>query len=797
VNPIEFYPVSSAPNLITIWVFAFLSLLYFLSFLSFPSSPFDTSYSALCCRRLLIPSLFFFGPFESLFGRLAAHIPSFSPCKLYSPLLPLPFSLPILRAATQPPQGNLKDRIAALQQRNGTPSPTSSPTPHSRDASVTPPRGSLRDKIAKFERKGGVPIPRGSFAMGAPMPEDPSTKSRELYGNRVTALGKGRPTAPGNPGHRSVTSPAPISTTPNAQISANDDTESSARLISDSTSHTIPSPTPPERRSLSGPIERSDEEQEDTAEQTSCHQEISIQLDAVSQPRVLTETDSGSSDPVITTVKTVECTVSPLNTSSAGPAVTTLSPGETPERVPSPQRPVSSPHVENLDLSASHKGQITPSSVESHQERLPTAEPATSAVETRITVEQAPRKAAAISPRGSQLNRSIQNDSLTAPLDHSTTPAVPQLSLSSKADQTEKSKASTTPSASNIKKTKADAHVDSVLTSNVAFPSSTSVSAHSDIDDSTAMLPPAPDTGRRSFSAVVHRSDTDKRPDSRHSTTSGTSTITSRPSSSSFKTGTDGGVVRSKRNFKHLGAVTPDPPATPGIGDLTDLLQNAAWLEERLSDSNTIFDVPSTLGEEGQKVESRPGPLSSTAAKTEKATQPLPAAATRSKGRGLTLGPLISKPSVKAPQSPVRSSTSTPSFQVHSAASASPEEVLPTPPKSTRRKYFSLRGALRNSRLSMSSEMSSDDSAPVATPPSPTFDFSTPQSAQGHGNDSMSVRSMFSIRSNKSGKSESVHGSLRLSPRRSVARASSFAERLLNRATKSKSLLDDPGERFC
>ncbi|KAI9510268.1 hypothetical protein F5148DRAFT_959807, partial [Russula earlei] len=96
----------------------------------------------------------------------------------------------------QTPPSNLKERIAALQQCNTPPSPTPPPssTP-SRDASLTPPRGSLRDKIAKFERKGGVPIPRGSFGMGVPPPDEAgSTKSRELYGNRVAALGKGRPT---------------------------------------------------------------------------------------------------------------------------------------------------------------------------------------------------------------------------------------------------------------------------------------------------------------------------------------------------------------------------------------------------------------------------------------------------------------------------------------------------------------------------------------------------------------------------------------------------------------------------
>ncbi|KAI0306663.1 hypothetical protein B0F90DRAFT_792850 [Multifurca ochricompacta] len=315
-------------------------------------------------------------------------------------------------------------------------------------------------------------------------------------------------------------------------------------------------------------------------------------------------------------------------------------------------------------------------------------------------------------------------------------------------------------------------------------------------------LSPTTKPGRRSFSAIVHRNDGDKRPDSRHSTTSRSSTVTSHPSSSSFKPGTDGGVVRSKRNFKHLGTVTTDPPPSPGagdlgVGDLAALLQEAAWLEQRLSDENTTFEMPSAPGEEGPKaeMESAPSPATTTKADQVTPSPPVVATSTRSKGRGLILSPLTSAPSTKIPHSPIRSSTSTPSFQVHPVASVSPEEVSPTPPKSTRgRKYFSLRGALRGPRLSVSSEMSSDDSAPVATPPSPTFDLSMPQASHGHSNDSMSVRSMFSSRSNKSGKSDSAPGSLRLSPRRGVARASSFAERLLNRASKTKSLLDDPDD---
>ena len=310
-----------------------------------------------------------------------------------------------------------------------------------------------------------------------------------------------------------------------------------------------------------------------------------------------------------------------------------------------------------------------------------------------------------------------------------------------------------------------------------------------DLDESTTMSPPpVAEPGRRSFSAVVHRGDGDNNSDSRHSTTSRSSTITPRPSTSSFKTGADGGVVRSKRNFKHLGAVTTDPPPSPGLGDLgagdlAALLQEAAWLEQRLYDENT---TPSALGEGYKKAENFvPSQAASTKAGPATTTTPAVVTSARTKGRGLTLGPLTSAPSSYTSQSPIRSSPSTPSLQVH------PEASPPLSKSARARKYFSLRGALRGPRLSMSSEMSSDDSAPVATPPSPSFDL---QATQGHGNDTMSIRSMFSIRSNKSGKSDSVPGSLRISPRRGVARASSFAERFLNRASKAKSMLDDPGE---
>jgi hypothetical protein len=91
-----------------------------------------------------------------------------------------------------PPAGNLKERIAALQQRSVSapqqPSPQS--TPVSKPSSpANSPAGSLRSKIAKFESKGGVPIPRSSFGLGAPA-EGGQSASREMYGNRIPGVNR-------------------------------------------------------------------------------------------------------------------------------------------------------------------------------------------------------------------------------------------------------------------------------------------------------------------------------------------------------------------------------------------------------------------------------------------------------------------------------------------------------------------------------------------------------------------------------------------------------------------------------
>ncbi|KJA24294.1 hypothetical protein HYPSUDRAFT_99046, partial [Hypholoma sublateritium FD-334 SS-4] len=90
---------------------------------------------------------------------------------------------------SQLPVTNLKERIAALEQRNSgvnAASRATSPTPGMLSMTGATAPG-FRDKIAKFERKGGVPVPRGSFGLGAPPASEGPRKRGELYGNRIPA----------------------------------------------------------------------------------------------------------------------------------------------------------------------------------------------------------------------------------------------------------------------------------------------------------------------------------------------------------------------------------------------------------------------------------------------------------------------------------------------------------------------------------------------------------------------------------------------------------------------------------
>jgi hypothetical protein len=645
-----------------------------------------------------------------------------------------------------------------------------------------------------------VPIPRGSFGMGAPPPEEEgSTKSRELYGNRVSALGKGRPTAPGNTCNRAVTSPAaPLTLTSPSSRNSPEADENAAQLTPDPISDSPSPSTPPSRRDSSsfthppvGPPNATGDS--DEAQDTSAQLATGARLESP-----IGTQGANSSEPSKFVTKRTHSTghhTPPVSntSSSTGLVTTTLTPGDVSS---TPLRATSSEGTPQGSLTTSITYEVTPTPAEIHtQERPPvvTLKSDISAVQPHIAVEQVPIKENIISAnsRGLRLDRPSQNGSLEVSTMQPVASSVTRSSSSviSSADSSKGSSNSILPNAIPLNKIKSEIRPSSSSASTNSNTSSTVAPVSGDFNESTKMSPPSiAEPGRRSFSAVVHRGDGDNYSDSRHSTTSRSSTITPRPSTSSFKTGTDGVVVRSKRNFKHLGAVAVDPPPSPGLGDLggsdlAALLQEAAWLEQRLYDENVT--TPSALGEEGQKA-GNPVPSQAAATKPGQATITAPANPTsaRTKGRGLTLGSLTSAPSSYTSQSPIRSSPSTPSFQFH-------PDISPPEPKSGRgRKYFSLRSALRGPRLSMSSEMSSDDSVPVATPPSPSFDL---QATQGHGNDTMSIRSMFSIRSNKSGKSENGPRSLRLSPRRGVARASSFAERLLNRASKAKSMLDDPG----
>jgi hypothetical protein len=89
---------------------------------------------------------------------------------------------------------NLKERIAALQQRTTSPNSSSNGSGQRSNSSIShSPSGKLRDRIAKFEEKGGIPVPRGSFGLGAPPTQDGPRKRGELYGNRLKSIAAGPP----------------------------------------------------------------------------------------------------------------------------------------------------------------------------------------------------------------------------------------------------------------------------------------------------------------------------------------------------------------------------------------------------------------------------------------------------------------------------------------------------------------------------------------------------------------------------------------------------------------------------
>src|SRR5712671_694513 len=387
-------------NLITPPFFFLLSSLYFS--LSLNKKIYSSNFypSALLIGRSFnspSPRFFPYPPCKSSF--LFFLLPVFL-SYTYSPLCLA------LRPTTQPPPSNLKERIAALQQCSDPLSPATRPTsPPPRDASLTPPRGSLRDKIAKFERKGGVPIPRSSFGLASAPPEETgSTKSRELYGNRVAALGKGRPTAPGNSAHRAVSFPtAPLASpreSPASRTSPDDNAaKSAARLtpnsIGNSVSSSIKSPSrcnssgftdthrPPGPRDVPGGSDESQEPSEQPATDAQ-PDNLSATQDAkasepIAKPTVSTSRRplSVSSSPlstgfVVTNINRSDVSSNPLRSTASEATPTQTASFSTPAIHESPPPPAES-HTQE------HTPVVTPKSV-------------VSTVQAHISVEQVPVK---------------------------------------------------------------------------------------------------------------------------------------------------------------------------------------------------------------------------------------------------------------------------------------------------------------------------------------------------------------------------------------------------------------------
>ncbi|KAA1469275.1 hypothetical protein DENSPDRAFT_595379 [Dentipellis sp. KUC8613] len=598
----------------------------------------------------------------------------------------------------EPQPVNLKERIAALQQQrnNGLPSNPSSV----RGGATSPPTGTLRDKIAKFEEKGGTPVPRGSFGIGVPpQDEGPNSKSRELYGNRVAALGKGRPgPSPPQTQSRAVTAPA------------------GAPLPEGITTDTPPLPKP-------GSVPPTANRRNSSAINRRSIVDIAQELGAVptSPLRSRTMSDGDITPPMATAESVLQTLVekSPVEAPAKSADGASATPVPSAPATPTPATPA----------------QISPSPISVSE-----------------AVAQSPKSKEASSPTSPQKAAEPLVLRVSLPSKYGRT-AINTFDDSTPADESMDSTGNATLDTSEAEIITGIRTTISPTTSRAVAvdgaSSSTPVSANGTTSPSLTVPTSSPvpqldpvythSTGKKSFSAIVHRPSVDS--DARPSLSlSRSGTVKSRPSSANLKGNSDSHpntVVRSKRHFKHLNNAVSDPPASPSANDLADLLKEAAWLEQQLADGSISVE-PSAIGAELESTSATPSPITSfQVASSQSSVAILQSPIEDATASSSQPFPVQSPPETVKTPPPRRESLpaptfTTPTFQIHApTASVTEEDIPPTPPpKSARsRRYFSLRSALRTTmpgswpRQSISSEMSSDDSAPVATPPSPTFDL--------------------------------------------------------------------------
>lgn len=288
------------------------------------------------------------------------------------------------------------------------------------------------------------------------------------------------------------------------------------------------------------------------------------------------------------------------------------------------------------------------------------------------------------------------------------------------------------------------------------------------------------------FSAVVHRK------------------VTEMPASSSLPSISKNPPVTPQISRVRQ-TVIVEPPSSPGYGDLAALMEEAALLEQRLSEGHipseelsqpTVEDVfveeersepvaappvippPEEKVEEKAKSKSFKNPLSRSRTKSIRREPPnlyVQTPASRSATHISKMPSISSIRGVAVPQMPVHQEA-TPMKELQRTKEE--DDIPPTPPpKSPAPKYLSglrrlassssrsskdVSGTYPRYSISTSSELSSEDSVPIITPPDDSVNFSSGQSA-GIAFPSVSPR--------KSG---------------SLSRASTFAEKLWHRGrTKS------------